>query len=41
MQTELDKLNMHGRFMWHLMENMDGRVVDANIIELQGIKSKF
>ena len=38
MQKELDKLNMRSRFMGYLMENMNGRVVDANIIELKGDK---
>ena len=38
MQKELDKLNMRSRFMGHLIENMNGRVVDANIIELKGGK---
>ena len=30
----LDKLNTHDKFMWHITENMDGEVVDANRIEL-------
>ena len=29
------------KFMWHLTENMNGRVTDTNEIELQWVKSKF
>ena len=32
---------MHGKFLWHLTENMDGRITNANEIEFQGVKSKF
>ena len=34
----LDKLNTNDKFMWHLTENIDGGVIDANIIEFQKIK---
>lgn len=27
-------LNMHDKFMWHLMKNIDEEVADTNIIEL-------
>ena len=37
----LDKLNMCNKFMWYITENMDKETIDANIIELQGTKSKF
>lgn len=37
----LDELNTRGKLIWHLTENMDGGVADANGIELQRVKSKF
>ena len=34
----LDKLNKHDKFMWFLMENIDGWVANTNRIEFQGGK---
>ena len=32
---------MRDKFMWHLTENMDEGVIDANKIQLEGVKFKF
>ena len=37
----MDELNTRGKLIWHLTENMDGGVSNANGIELQGVKSKI
>ena len=37
----LNKLNTREKFIWHLTKNMDGVAINANKIELQGVKSKF
>ena len=37
----MNDLNMCDKFMWHLIENINERVDDANGIEVQGIKFKF
>ena len=32
---------MRDKFMWYLIENVDGKVADANEIEFQVVKSKL
>ena len=32
---------MRDKFMWHLTENMDEEAIDANKIQLEGVKFKF
>ena len=32
---------MQDKFMWHLTENMDEWAIDANKIQLEGVKFKF
>ena len=32
---------MRDKFTWYLTKNMNGRAVDANEIELHGVKFKF
>ena len=37
----LNKLNICGKLMWHLTENMDERIANENGIKFQEVKSKF